>query len=189
MKKLGDVMTIILLLAAFGIAFYTGFIGKNDAGDPMLGTNVLAIISIIGTALLLAVGAASTMYARVKNNMVTVSFTAFCCVQLLAFIGMCTIMIMLWTGMFDVDSKLIQILFIIFTLTITMGYVDALLYADNLEIRNAELANDSDDTECEEAPAAKEFCSAAEQSTENDVPDQSDDACENAGDKGDFMGF
>lgn len=183
MKKLGDILTVLLLLAAFGMAYYTGFVGKSPDGSPMLATNMFAIVSMAGAAVLFVVGAVSAMVSRVKNNLVTLSFTVLCCVQVFAVIGMCTIMTMLWTGMFALDNSVIRALYIIFTLIITMGYVDALLFSDNIAIKNGDDIPPEDDEEEEESDdedAADELEEAEESAEE---------ATENSEKKGMFLGF
>ena len=82
------------------MAFYTGFIGKNDNGMPRLATNLFAIISIAGSVILLLVGMVSALIARAKNNLVTNSFLAFAVVQSAAVIAIILSMAFIWSGVF-----------------------------------------------------------------------------------------
>lgn len=137
MKKLVDILTVLLLIAAFGMAFYTGFIGKNDNGAPMLATNLFAIISIAGTIILLLVGMISALIARAKNNLVTNSFLAFAVVQSAAVIAIILSMAFVWNGVFALDNKTIWAVYIISVLVVIIGYVDAITFSDVLARRDA----------------------------------------------------
>jgi len=131
MKKLVDVFTVLLLAAAFILAYFTGFVNKSEiTGEPMLSTTTFGIISIIGVAILFAVGGASAFAERMKRGTLTKSFVALFVVEIFSVIGMITIMSFLILQMFTVDNLIIRALYIIFAMTGVVGYVDAVLFTD-----------------------------------------------------------
>ena len=139
-KKLVDIVTVVLLACAFGLAYYTGLVGKNETGGMMLKTNTFALISIVGSLVLMFVGGVSELIARVKNNAVTWSFTVLMSVQVFAFFGMCAISVALLTGAFSHDSGWIRALFIVFAAIELLGYVQAVLYTGGVEDRQTAAA-------------------------------------------------
>ena len=146
MKKLVDVLTVILLIAAFILAYYTGFVDIGDGflEEPALATGTLAIISVIGAIVLLGVGCASTAAVRAKSGTMTKSFLALFIVQTASVVGMAAIMLFLLLGMFPLSSPVIRTLYIVFAMIGILGYVDAMLYT------NAVLAGAEDEEDAEE---------------------------------------
>lgn len=133
MKKLVDVFTVLLLAAAFILAYFTGFVSKNElTGEPMLATTTFGIISIIGMVILFVVGGASAFAERMKRNTLTKSFISLFAVEIFSVIGMITIMSFLMLQMFTVDDRIIRVLYIIFAMTGVVGYVDAVLFTDSI---------------------------------------------------------
>lgn len=131
MKKLVDVFTVLLLAAAFILAYFTGFVSKNEVtGEPMLSTTTFGIISIIGIVILFVVGGASAFGERMKRGTLTKSFITLFAVEILSVVGMITIMSFLMLQMFTVDDRIIRVLYIIFSMTGVIGYVDAVLFTD-----------------------------------------------------------
>ena len=153
MKKLVDILTVLLLAAAFGMAFYTGFIGRKDNGMPRLATNLFAIISIVGTVILLLVGMVSALIARAKNNLVTNSFLAFAVVQSAAVVAIILCMAFVWSGVFALENKTIWAVYIISVLIIIAGYVDAITFSDVLARRDAGTLNTGADRSYDYTPA------------------------------------
>lgn len=147
MKKLVDVFTVLLLAAAFILAYFTGFVSKNSVtGEPMLSTTTFGIISIIGMVILFAVGGASAFAERMKRGTVTKSFIALFVVEILSVVGMITIMSFLMLQMFTVDDRIIRVLYIIFSMTGVIGYVDAVLFTDCITpAEDPELAEGEED--------------------------------------------
>lgn len=153
MKKLIDVLTVIMLAAAFIIAYVTGFVSTGSDGSPALATGTLAIISILGVIVLLVVGTASSAAVRAKSNTFTKSFTGLFTVQAVSVVGMITIMLFLLLGMFPLTNTVIRTLYIIFAMIGVVGYVDALLYTDALMAdEESEESDEEDDEESEEEP-------------------------------------
>ena len=159
MKKIVDIVTVVLLIAAFAVAFFAGFIIKrNGTSVPMLETTLFSVISAVGTLALVGVGMVSAFITRVKKNLVTKSFLIFSIVQIAATIGMVTMMFMLWTDMITIESKLVWALYIIFVLIIVAGYADATAFTDKIEelgISDAE-AEDEAEEEIDEEEASEE---------------------------------
>lgn len=146
MKKVVDIFTVILLAAAFILAYYTGFVSKN-LGEPVLATSTLALISSIGTAVLFAVGGAATAYDRYKRNLMTKSFVALFVVEILALVGMLTIMLFLSIDMFQTDNRIIRLCYVVFAMITVIGYVDAMLYGDSIAEYEDSLESDEEDEE------------------------------------------
>lgn len=172
-KKLVDIITVLLLACAFGLAFYTGLVGQKANGEYMLNTGTFCLISVLGSLVLMAVGGASEMIARVKNNHVTWSATAFMAVQVFAFIGMCAVAIAVKTGAFDESSALIRVLFIVFALIELLGYVQAVLYTGGIEEKEAPAAQpvyagETETAETDSEPEEYEYYYTDEDSEEFD---------------------
>lgn len=152
MKKLLDVLTVVLLAGAFILAFYTGFVKTNPVtGSPALETVPLAIISVVGAIVLFAVGCGSTAAARSKSETMTKSFVGLLVVQAASVVGMATIMLFLLLEMFPLTSIGIRILYIVFAMIGVLGYIDALLYTEAvIGDGEDEEAEDDDDGEDED---------------------------------------
>lgn len=132
MKRLVDVITVLLLIAAFGMAYYTGFVGENAAGDKMLSKGLLAVISMAGSAILFAVGSFNTLLTRWKRDMLTVGSVIFGIIQFACVVGICVIMSMICFDMFKLDNGVLRALYLIFTAVVIIGYIDSLLFTDSL---------------------------------------------------------
>ena len=135
MKRFVDTVTVLLLAVSFGIAFYTGFIGKNSYGDSMLAINLFSLISIAGVIVLFIIGAFSTVVTRAQMGLLTVGGLIFGIAQFVCVVGVCVIMTMLWTGMFSIESTALRLLYLLFVGVVLAGYVDSLLFADSLAKR------------------------------------------------------
>lgn len=140
MKRLVDVITVLLLIAAFGMAYYTGFVGENAAGDKMLSKSLLAVISMAGSAILFAVGSFNTMLTRWKRDMLTVGSVVFAIFQFACVVGICVIMSMICFDMFKLDNGVLRFLYLVFTAVIIIGYINSLLFADSLAREDEEAA-------------------------------------------------
>ena len=159
-RKIVDIVTIVMLVCAFGLAYYTGLVGKNAYGEALLKPDTFALIAICGTLVLMLVGGISELVSRVKNNAVTVSFTAFMAVQVVSFIGMCAISIALLSGAFTADSGWIRGLFIVFAAVQLLGYTQAVIYTGTSEEKAmlaASEAESAQDDDAEELPEEYEY--------------------------------
>lgn len=143
-KKIVDIVTIVLLTCAFGLAYYTGLVGEKSPNVMLLDTTTFSLIAICGSLVLMFVGGVSELIARVKNNAVTVSFTAFMAVQVFAFVGMCAICIALLSGAFGTDNGWIRGLFIVFAAVQLVGYAQAVLYTGGTEEKSAAVSAAAD---------------------------------------------
>ncbi len=132
-KLIVDLATVIMLVVAFGLAYYTGLVGTKETGEAMLDTKVFGLISIAGSLLLMCVGGVSELLSRIQRGTVTWSFTAFMAIQVFAFVGMCAIVIGLLSGAFATDSAWIRGLFLTFVAVQVVGYVQAVIYSNTLE--------------------------------------------------------
>ncbi len=158
-KKIIDIVTVVLLICAFGLAYYTGLVGRKIDGSPMLELKTFALIAICGTLVLMFVGGVSELIARVKNNAVTVSFTAFMALQIVSFFGMCAVSAALLSGAFETTSGWIRGLFIFFAAVQLLGYVQAVIYTGGVEGKAAlaEAAEAAEAEEAEEMPEEYEY--------------------------------
>ena len=143
MKRFVDIITVLLLTASFGMAFYTGFIGKTAGGDNMLATNLFALMSMLGAAILFAIGTFSTVIVRSRMNLLTRKALIFAIVQFVSVVGICVIMSMLWMGMFKLENQTLRLLYLLFVAILLIGYVDSLLFADSLS--KEEMLESADD--------------------------------------------
>ena len=149
MKRFIDVITVLLLTASFGMAFYTGFVGKTASGDNMLATNLFALMSMLGAAVLFAIGTFSTVIGRSRMGLLTRRALVFAIIQFISVVGICVIMSMLWMGMFKLDNQTIRLLYLLFVAILLIGYVDSLLFIDSLSKKDQyeSLTDDYDDVE------------------------------------------
>ncbi len=138
MKRIVDIITVVLLALAFILAYYTGFVSKSAVGEPVLATNTLALISVLGTLVLFVVGGAATAYDRFKRGLVTKSFVALFAVQIFALVGMMTVMLFLSLDMFQTDNTVIRFCYMVFAMVSVIGYVDAMLYGDSMATLDAD---------------------------------------------------
>lgn len=144
MKRLIDVVTVILLAVAFILLYHTGFVATTATGEQVLATNTMALISILGMGVLFGMGGVATAVDRIKRGTVTKSFLALFIVQVFSFIGMITIMAFLLLQMFTVESTVIRALYIIFSMTGVIGYVDSMLYTDCAAEADKEAADEAE---------------------------------------------
>lgn len=161
-KNIVDIVTIAMLVIAFGLAYYTGLVGKTSLGEPLLSSGLFSLIAIAGSAILFFVGGISELLGRIKNNTVTKSFTAFFVVQSLAVVGMAGCMVYLLAGIFTTDSALLRILYIVFAFVEVLGYVEALIYTNLCDRRAALLAAEN----AGEAPEEGESDESCDESTD-----------------------
>ncbi len=145
-KLLVDLLTVALLAVAFGLAYFTGLVGDSTTGEPMLDLKVFSLIAVGGVLVLMAVGSVTELISRVKNDTVTWSFTAFMALQVVAFVGMCAIVIGLNSGAFAASSPWIRGLFLSFAAIELVGYVQAVLYTNTMD---SVLGPDEDEDEDE----------------------------------------
>jgi len=161
-KLIVDLSTVIMLVVAFGLAYYTGLVGTKETGEAMLDTKVFGLISVAGSLLLMCVGGVSELLSRIQRGTVTWSFTAFMAVQVFAFVGMCAIVIGLLSGAFATDSAWIRGLFLSFVAVQVVGYVQAVIYSNTLEAVEGAEEDEEEDIE-EDAEEADEDVSDDEQ--------------------------
>lgn len=171
-KKIVDIVTIALLAAAFGLAYYTGLVGSDANGGPMLAANTFAIIIVCSSLVLMLVGGISELTTRVKNNAVTVSFTAFMAVQAVSLVGMCAIAVALVSGAFTADNSWIRALFIMCAAVQLLGYTQAVIYTGGVEEQaalEAGLSDDDAESEDEDQPEEYEYYYTDEDDAEDDA--------------------
>lgn len=144
-KKLIDALTVVLLAAAFGMSYYFGMVSKISSGDPQLPIAFLAAISIGGLGMLFAVGSGSVFYTRAKRCLLTKPFTIAFAAQVASLLGMTALMIALLMEMFPegVDSPVVRVLYLIFTLVIIAGYTESVFVSEPI-IKMDEDAEDED---------------------------------------------
>lgn len=155
-KLIVDIATVAMLIVAFGLAFFTGFVTNKETGEPMLDMNIFALIAVLGSVILVAVGSVSELMSRVKNNTVTWSFTAFMAVQVVALVGMCAIVIGLLSGAFSTESAWIRGLFLCFVAAMLLGYCQAVVYSNVMESRELPAEDEEESADEEEAESEED---------------------------------
>lgn len=138
-KAIFDIITLVLFLAAFGVAFVFGFILKQADGEtPRLATDMLCIIMVIGFGAVYAMGTGSAFYARWKRGLLTKEFSILSGLTTSAFLGIIWIVLVLCVPAFKeaitagVDSLAIQIVFVICMLLLIAGYGEAVFITEPL---------------------------------------------------------
>lgn len=172
-KRIIDIITVVMLVGAFGLAYYTGLVGEKAAllgKEPMLSSGMFALVSIAGVLVLMLVGSANELIGRVKTGTVTLSFSIFAAVQVFALIGMCAIMIALNSGAFTRESTVIRILYILFAAIPVIGYAQSILYTAAQDKAASEAAGEliADDGEGEAFAAETELLSDGEGADESE---------------------
>lgn len=127
MRRIADIATIILLVCAFGIAYYTGFHSKS------LNTTLFALISAMGLAAMFVVGPLSELLSRISRNTVTKSFLGGFIAQLVCVIMMAVFMILGAFNVIPLEVTYIKVLYIVFVLMVVLGYCRSVAYANTVE--------------------------------------------------------
>ncbi|MDR1002209.1 MAG: hypothetical protein LBL82_02925 [Oscillospiraceae bacterium] len=152
MKKTIDIITVVLLVIAFAIAFVTGFIFKKDSGEVALSREMLALISILGMGVIIATGAGGTLVSKIKSKSMNLGFVILFSVQIILFILVCGTMVALLSNILTVNSIAYRIIYILAALSVVAGYLDSVAYSYKLE-RETEAATAADaeeDSSCED---------------------------------------
>ena len=151
-KKVGgiilDIITVIMLFAAFGAIFYSGFLTENSSMPLWM----IASVTVLGLLLLFCIGTVSCMVTKVKQHSLTAGFLAFCALQLCALLVNDAVLVCLLIKLFDVQHPLMRYAYVITAAIVLIGYVASIAaYSDGILDSSA-----SDDEADEEDEAAEE---------------------------------
>ncbi len=138
-KVIFDIITLVLFLAAFGVAFVYGFLLKQPDGEtPRLSADILSLIMIIGFGAVYAMGTGSAFYARLKRSLLTKEFSVISGLTTAALFGIIWIVLILKVPALresvpaGVNSLPIQIVFVICMLLLIAGYGEAVFITEPL---------------------------------------------------------
>ncbi len=170
-KKVGgivlDVITVIMLFAAFGAIFYSGFMTESNTMPLWM----IALVTALGLLLLFCIGTVSCMVTMVKQNSLTAGFLAFCSLQLGALIVNDTVLVCLLIQLFDVQNPVMRYAYVISAAIVLIGYVASIAaYSDGILDSSA-----SDD---EEEAAEEDEMTEDEETVEEDEMNEDDEAAE-----------
>lgn len=126
-RRIADITTVVLLLGAFAIAYYTGFYSKS------LNTTLFAVISSVGLAAMFAVGPLSELLSRIKRETVTKSFLGGFISQLACVILMIVFMTLGTLSVIPLDAAYMKVLYVVFVLVVLFGYCRSVAYANTVE--------------------------------------------------------
>ncbi len=114
-----DVVTMGLLIAAFGTMFYNGFIARSEGFT----VGILSAITAAGLIILFFIGTISCMATKVKKNTLTVGFLVFAAVQLFALVCNWSVLGCLLFRLFTVEDSLMRYAYVITTAVLIVGYI------------------------------------------------------------------
>lgn len=151
-KSLIDLLTILLLLAAFIFAFIMGFVVKNESsGEPFLSTLIVALIAVGGLGILYFSGTVVELVSRIRRNRMNVGFVSLFSVCTAAYVALVAIMLAVLCRLTSVSAFLPRFIYLFAVIMILAGYYFSVVYSTKLEAEkeNAEI-NDAEETVSEE---------------------------------------
>lgn len=118
-----DIVTMGLLLAAFGTMFYNGFIVKSEGFT----VNIMAAITFIGLIILYCIGTLSCLVTKAKKHTLTVGFLAFSAFQLFALVCNWAVLASLLINLFTVEDSAMRLTYAVTTAILIIGYIVSIL--------------------------------------------------------------
>lgn len=118
-----DIITMGLLLAAFGTMFYNGFIIQSEGFT----VGIMAAITFVGLIILFSIGTLSCLVTKVKKDSLTVGFLAFSAIQLFALVCNWSVLACLLINVFTVENRFMRIAYIVTTALLIVGYIVSIL--------------------------------------------------------------
>lgn len=122
-----DIVTMGLLLAAFGTMFYNGFIVQSEGFT----VDIMAAITFIGLIILFCIGTLSCLVTKVKKHSLTVGFLTFSAIQLFALVCNWAVLICLLVNLFTVENSTMRISYAVTTAVLIIGYIASILSYSN----------------------------------------------------------
>lgn len=191
-KMVFDTLTLLLFLAAFGVAFVFGFLLKQTDGvTPRLSSGVLSAIMLVGFGAVYVMGTGCAFFARYKKNLLTKEFSILTGISTAGLIGIIWLVLVLKVPYFSrsipagVDNLGLRIVFILCMLALIAGYGESVFiseqvtkdedYADeDEEFDNGGDDEDTDDEDSDEDFEEEEENDELDFASMNDEPDKSD---------------
>ncbi len=147
-KILIDIITIVLLLAAFIFAYVMGFVNVNSTtGEYFLSTPIMALIAVGGLGILYFSGSVVELVSRIKRDRMNIGFVVSFSLATVCYAALAAIMLALLCKLTDVSSFLPRFIYIVSVLVIIGGYYGSVVYSAKLESEIAELDADSEEEE------------------------------------------
>ncbi|MBP3415423.1 MAG: hypothetical protein J6L81_09545 [Clostridia bacterium] len=132
-KVIFDILTLVLFLVAFGVAFVYGFVLKQSDGEtPRLATDILSIIMVIGFGAVYAMGTGAAFFARLKAKVLTMDFSIISGISTAAFFGVVWTAIMINVLPTGVDTLALKIAFIVCMLALIAAYGESVFVTEPL---------------------------------------------------------
>ena len=173
-KKVGgvilDIITIIMLFAAFGAIFYTGFLTENSSMPLWM----IAVVTVLGLLLLFCIGTVSCMVTKVKQRSLTAGFLAFSALQLCALIVNYAVLTCLMIQLFTVQNPVMRYAYVITTAIVLIGYVASIAaYSDGI-LDTSEAVDEENEEEETDEEAEDEASEEADDSEETDDSEEAE---------------
>jgi hypothetical protein len=167
-----DIITMGLLLAAFGTMFYNGFIVQSEGFT----VGIMTAITFVGLMILFCIGTLSCLVTKVKKNALTVGFLTFSAIQVFALVCNWAVLVCLLINLFTVENKYMRIVYLATTILLIIGYIVSILSYSGGMIDTAEVEEESDD----DTDAASDSDTEAEEDEEEDDEEEEEEDEEEA---------
>lgn len=139
-----DIITMGLLLAAFGTMFYNGFIVQSEGFT----VGIMAAITFVGLIILFSIGTLSCLVTKVRKNSLTVEFLTFSAVQLFALVCNWSVLVCLLINIFTVEDNFMRVAYVGTTALLIVGYIVSILsYSGGIIDAGSGEEEDSEDEE------------------------------------------
>ncbi len=133
-KTIIDILTIVLLLAAFVFAYIMGFVNVNSAtGEYFLTTPIMALIAVGGLGILYFSGSFVELVSRLKRNRMNVGFTVSFGLATVLYVAVVAIMLALLCKLTTVSAFLPRFIYIAAVIVIIASYYGSVLYSAKIE--------------------------------------------------------
>lgn len=160
-----DIITMGLLLAAFGTMFYNGFVVQSEGFT----IGIMAGITFIGLIILFCIGTLSCLVTKAKKRTLTVGFLTFSAIQLFALVCNWAVLAALLFKLFTVEESSMRISYAVTTAVLIIGYIVSILsYSGGI------VSEDDEDEEFDEDEEESEETESGEDD-EDDEDNESED--------------
>ena len=132
-KSLIDLLTIVLLFAAFTFAFIMGFVVKNSMGVNFLSAPIVSLIAVGGLGILYFSGAVVELVSRIRRNRMNVGFITLFSLCTAAYVALVAVMLAVLCKLTDVSAFLPRFIYIASVVLILAGYYFSVVYSTKLE--------------------------------------------------------
>ena len=133
-KTIIDIITIVLLLAAFIFAYIMGFVNVNSAtGEYFLTTPIMALIAVGGLGILYFSGSFVELVSRLRRNSMNVGFVVTFGLTTVLYIAVVAVMLALLCKLTSVSAFLPRFIYIAAVIVTIASYYGSVLYTSKLE--------------------------------------------------------